>query len=71
VAESFQPELLRAAYESYSTPEARDNLARECRSQAVQWRWATGDMAFAYELKKPFVKELHRSAPKWLKAPPG
>jgi hypothetical protein len=25
-------------------------------------------MAWAYGLKRPFVKELHRSAPKWLKA---
>jgi hypothetical protein len=64
---SFQPELLRSAYDSYSTTKGRNALDRECGAKVVESRWATGDMAFAYSLGKPFVKELYRVAPKWLK----
>lgn len=66
--ESFQPKLLRSAYETYSTSKGRDDLIRNCRAKVVEWRWATGDMAFAFSLKKQFVKEINRSNPKWLKA---
>ncbi|MCI0376641.1 MAG: hypothetical protein L0215_03465 [Gemmataceae bacterium] len=66
--DTFQPQLLRPAFEQYSTPEGRDQLIETCRSKVTEWRWASGDMAIAFALKKPFVKELHRSDPKWLKA---
>ncbi|MCI0641047.1 MAG: hypothetical protein L0Y72_19855 [Gemmataceae bacterium] len=66
--DSFQPYLLRPAFEQYSTQEGRDRLIETCRSKVTEWRWASGDMAFAFSLKKPFVKELHRSDPNWLKA---
>lgn len=64
---SFDPRLLRSAYELYSTDKGRDDLTRRCEAEVVEWRWASGDMAFAFSLRKPFVKELHHSTPKWLK----
>lgn len=63
--DDFQPELLYRNFVKYSSPEGRDELARRCRAKVVEWRWASDDMAFAFQ--QPFVKERYRCDPKWLK----
>lgn len=63
--DDFQPELLYRNFVKYSSPEGRDELAQQCRAKVVEWRWASGDMAFAF--RQPFFKERWRQAPKWLK----
>lgn len=63
--DDFQPELLYRNFVKYSSPEGRDELAQQCRAKVVEWRWASDDMAFAFQ--QPFVKERYRCDPKWLK----
>src|SRR5258708_39224021 len=63
---SFRPKLLHAEFVSCCSPKGRDKLSRGCRAKVVEWRWAGGDMAFAY--RHPFVKERHCTNPAWLKA---
>lgn len=59
--ESFKPDLLCPAFESYSTQNGPAKLSRACPAKVVEWRWASGDMAFAF--RWPFVKELFRCNP--------
>lgn len=63
--DDFQPELLFADFVEYSSPRRRDELSRQCRAKVVEWRWASGDMAFAF--REPFLKERYREEPAWLK----
>lgn len=62
--DDFKPELLYADFVAYSSPEHRDELARQCRAKVVEWRWGNCDMAFAF--RRPFAKELYRVDPRWL-----
>jgi len=63
--ESFEPELPHAAVEAYHTPEVYDELDQACRTEVVEWRWATDDMSFGFRF--PFAKEWFRRNPRWLK----
>src|SRR5687768_2407513 len=65
--ESVRTNYLSPLFQACCNPQLRDHRADSFRAHVAEWRWATGDMALAHAIKKPFVKEMHRSDPKWLK----